>query len=70
MLGADVKDIRAGGSTPPDIWEILQGSGEGKPTALSRDLGNAPQGWEDPEWVLQQVGTPDCRYASKEGHAG
>ena len=46
VVVADVKDIRVGGIIPPDVWEILQGGGEGKPPAQSRDLGNDPQGWE------------------------
>ena len=67
-MGTDVECIRAVGIIPPDIWELLQGGGTGKPPFRSRDMGNVLPEWEEPGQFTPQGGPQASEDTSKEVH--
>ena len=54
-MGADVEDLKAGGSRPSDIGEIIQGGGVDNPTVQSRDIGNPPLGLGRPRDMFRII---------------
>ena len=54
-VGADVENIKAGGSRPSDIGEIIQGGGVDNPTVRRRDIGNPPLGLGRPRDMFRII---------------
>ena len=66
----NVENLRAVGSIPPDIWELLQVGGAGNPNVHVRDLGNVPKDWEDSGRVPTKGCPPSGEDSSREVYGG
>ena len=66
----DVANFRVVGSRPPDLRELLQGSGTSNTTVQLRVMGDVSSDWEEPERFPPQGDPPAGRDSAKEGRDG